>query len=79
VYSTCQRLTGSAKEAEDVTRRALLCFFHNILAFEEDSEVTAAFEDLAIRWALAMRQERAFLSLFTVISQTRPLFSRPLN
>jgi DNA-directed RNA polymerase specialized sigma24 family protein len=79
VYTTCLRLIGTVKESEEVTRKALLCVFRNILAFEGDSEFTTAFEDLAIRWALAVREERAFLRVFTVISQTRPLFSLPLN
>jgi RNA polymerase sigma-70 factor, ECF subfamily len=79
VYTTCLRLTGSAKEAERLTRKAFLCVFRNIIAFEGDNEFTAALEDFAIRWSLALRQERAFGTILNIISQTRPLFSLPLN
>jgi DNA-directed RNA polymerase specialized sigma24 family protein len=79
VYTICFRLTGSAKDAEKVTQEAFLCVFRNILAFAEDCEFAKALHDLAIRRALAMREERALLKISKLIRQTKRLAWRVLD
>jgi hypothetical protein len=69
VYTICFRLTGSPKEAENMTQSLFVCLFRKISVFEEDEEFAIALEDLAIRWAIAVREERALRNVLSAVGQ----------